>query len=486
MVHVTENSRIPAALARLIQRLDGQHSATAPMRPEFNDPDGENWIRQRAGRSDLRNDMIGAIALWLGSVLSMTLFRTAAFYPEPAPLPLSLLLLAAATLPLAFRRRWPIPVAMVVAAAFILVGTYRVPEVLVVNIALFVAVYTVGSWENNRSWAALSRLVVIAAMLVWLLIALFIAATDIKDDQANIAAGAIMSPFVAYMLIQILTNLLYFGGAYFFGDHAFEAARERARAEVRTTELTEQRAITAQQAITLERLRIARELHDAVAHHVSVMGVQASAARTVLDSDPEAARSALTVVETGARTAIDELHSLLGTLREPHPEGSEDTVGSFGVRHIPDLIESARANDLSVIYAVVGDPRPLPPLTSLNLYRITQESLTNVRKHGGQHASVDVRLRYLPRAVELDIANTGDEASASAARTVRSRRRTRHSSGLGIVGMRERVDSDGGTLHAGLRERGGFLVRAHIPLQHVPHEQRDHPNIPHTTHKDPS
>src|SRR5699024_6628186 len=120
-----------------------------------------------------------------------------------------------------------------------------------------------------------------------------------------------LTPFAAYMLIQVLINVLYFAGAYWFGNHAWSAARQRAVTARRTCELEAERARTARQAVTIERLRIARELHDAVAHHVSLMGVQAAAARALLSVDSEQARRQIEALEESSRNAVAELYSLL-------------------------------------------------------------------------------------------------------------------------------------------------------------------------------
>src|SRR5690606_10694416 len=132
---------------------------------------------------------------------------------------------------------------------------------------------------------------------------------------------------------------------------------------------------------------------------------------------------------------------------------ADDAVGSLGLERLPALVDEARAAGLPTEFRVVGEERPVPPLVSLNLYRIAQEALTNTRKHAGPRARADVRLRYLPDGVEVEVADDGVGARA-----------TSSTGGMGLIGMRERVASDGGTLVAGPRTRGGFLVRAHVPL----------------------
>lgn len=183
------------------------------------------------------------------------------------------------------------------------------------------------------------------------------------------------------------------------------------------------------------------------------MGVQAGAARSTLDGDPAAAREALLHVEATARSAIDELHGILVTLRDAESSASDQTAGStVGIAALSSLVQASVDAGLPTDLEVVGEPRPLPPTLSLNLYRIAQEALTNARKHAGPEAVAEVRVRYLADAVELEVANTG---------TVRGRRAI---GGLGQLGMRERVATSGGSLEVGPRSRGGYLVRARLPV----------------------
>lgn len=427
------------------------------------DPDEPGWRRAPVGRDEVRNDAVVAGGLLVLALLSMVLQRIAGVYEEPAAGWVSLLCLAATMLPLALRRRLPSVVVAVVTVMFIVTVMLRVPETLVINIALFMALYSVGAWEPDRRRATWVRLTVVVVMLGWLLIQIFLTVTD-PESMPDFSRAGVLSPLIAFLLTQLLTNILYFAGAYWFGDHAWRSARERARTAYRGRLLQLERQVVERQAVALERLRMARELHDAVAHHVSMMGVQAAAARTLLGTDLDRAGQALARVEDSARQGIDELQGMLGMLRSSATDlpgerdalpSAQDGVGSLSVERIPELVERAAAAGLPTDYTVVGEPVPLPPLVSLNLYRIAQEALTNTRKHGGVRARADVRLRYLPGAVELEVADDGAGGRTTGL----------PSSGLGLVGMRERVAADGGTLEAGPRQRGGFLVRAHVPLR---------------------
>mgnify|MGYP001566938514 FL=1 len=396
-----------------------------------------------------RGDILLAAVMFVGAVLSAGLSSIAEMYgDEQAPLWTALVYAVFVTLPLAVRRRWPGWVAVVVVAAYFTAVTLRIPEIYVGNIAMFIAIYTVGAWLNNRRRAVVVRVGIIVSMLVWLVITMYRDAIR-EADKADVIAGA-MSPYVAFMLIQLLLNVLYFGGAYYFGERSWTAAAQLAVLEQRTAELEREREVTAAQAVALDRVRIARELHDVVAHHVSVMGVQAGAARLMLERDPAESARILTGIEGSARDAIHELRQLLETLRTPGGE-TTDAASTLALDDIADLVEASTEAGLPTEYAVIGDPVPVPSLVAVNLYRIAQESLTNARRHAGSGATADVRVRYDDDGVEVEIVNTG-----RAVAQVRP--------GLGQLGMRERAAASGGTLEVTARSVGGLRVRARVPL----------------------
>ena len=404
--------------------------------------------RPRPTPNELRADIWLAGGLLLGAILSAALGSVAGVYGEDSThLSWALLYTVALTAPLAVRRRFPEIAAVVVAVAFFVGVSLKVPELYVGNIALFIAMYTVGAWVDDRRRANLIRILIIVGMFGWLLITTFQSATAPTGE--GFSRVGVFSPFVAFMLIQFLVNAAFFGGAYYMGDRAYAAAIERTALQERTVELERERERTSAQAVALDRVRIARELHDVVAHHVSAMGVQAGAARAVLERDPEAARGALLGIESSARSALTELRQLLETLRTP--QGAEPSESTVSLAALPQLIEHARENGLPTSFTIVGEPVEVPALAQVNMYRIAQEALTNARRHGGPDAAADVRLRYDVADVELEVTNTG--RASSLARP-----------GLGIVGMRERAAASGGEIEIGPRGRGGFLVRARIPV----------------------
>jgi signal transduction histidine kinase len=206
-------------------------------------------------------------------------------------------------------------------------------------------------------------------------------------------------------------------------------------------------------AVGEERARIARELHDVVAHSVGAMVAQAQGARHVLDRDPDRTRDALETIEQTGRTALEEMRRSLGVLRRPDAEAP--LAPQPGMNGLGVLIAHARKSGLTVELVTEGEPAPLPAGAELSAYRIVQEALTNTLKHAGPvHARVAVR--YGVDEIELEIADDGAPGGASNGAP--------SAGGHGLVGMRERVALYGGDLHAGQRPEGGFVVRASLPL----------------------
>lgn len=385
--------------------------------------------------------------LLVAAILSTGLGQVAGVYGDDGPaLGWGVVYALGLTAPLALRRRHPEIVLVVIAIAFFVGVSFRIPEIYVGNIAVFIAMYTVGAWAEDRRRATTVRVLVIVGMFVWLIVTTFQSA--VGDAEDGLSRAGLFSPFAAFILMQFLVNAAFFGGAFLFGERAYAQRQARAALEERTADLERERELTAAQAVALDRVRIARELHDVVAHHVSAMGVQAGAARAVLERDSAAARSALGAIESSARDALDELRQLLETLRTPDADGPG--ASTLRLDALGDLVDHARENGLPTTLTVIGEPVEASELVQVNLYRIAQEALTNARRHGGPDAVADVRLRFGDEAIELEVANSG-------------RVTTRGRPGLGLVGMRERAVASGGTFEAGPRARGGFVVRARVP-----------------------
>jgi signal transduction histidine kinase len=351
----------------------------------------------------------------------------------------------AVTLPLGWRRSRPEVAAVLVAVFFIGAQVRGVQEQQLASGAVFVAIYTLGAWGRDRRRSRRLRLAIIAAMFGWLAIAWFLAHDEIMSGLPPGASGD-LSPLLASLLNALIVNLAFFGFAYALG----EAARRRWQLERRTEELRAAQAVAGERAVIGERVRIARELHDVVAHHVSVMGIQASACRRVMDKDPERARTALAAVEDSARTAVDELRRMLGALRDTGG-AADHPPAEAALDRVEELVVRAREAGLTATCNVYGDPVPLPGSVSQAAYRIVQEAVTNTLKHAGA-TTLDVRIRYLAAELEIDVADDGRGAGPAAG------------GGLGLIGMRERVAVHGGVLESGPRTGGGYRVRARLPI----------------------
>ena len=221
----------------------------------------------------------------------------------------------------------------------------------------------------------------------------------------------------------------------------------------RTARLQAGRDERARAAVADERARIARELHDVVAHSISVMTIQAGAARLLLEEDPARAEEPLLSIEDTGRETLAEMRRLLGVLRSDMTESALEPRPTL--EHVESLIEHVRDAGLPVELSVEGDRRPLAPGVDLAAYRIVQEALTNVRKHAGP-ARAWVAVRYGQDALDLEILNDGARGTNGGP-----------GSGHGIVGMRERVAVYGGELEAGPREEGGFRIHVRLPLERL-------------------
>jgi signal transduction histidine kinase len=265
--------------------------------------------------------------------------------------------------------------------------------------------------------------------------------------------------------IDLLNDPAPWGEAVFGGVVMFVAwyvgRRLRLRRQ-RADQLLREQAAEARRVVIEERARIARELHDVVAHRVSLMTVQAGAAKAVAAEDPESALKAMGAVEEAGRQALDELRHLLGILR---PETDHDGLGPQpGLADLPRLVEQTRAAGLDVSVATDGVVAELPARVDLFAYRIVQEALTNVLKHAGPGARTEVRLGTDRRGVVIEVLDDGRGATV----LPRPDLNDPGARGHGIVGMRERARLLGGTLDARPRPGGGFSVVAHLPTAGEP------------------
>ncbi|MFF1561379.1 sensor histidine kinase [Streptomyces sp. NPDC058279] len=251
-----------------------------------------------------------------------------------------------------------------------------------------------------------------------------------------------------------------FALAWVLGDSLRTRRAYYAQLVERNQRLEREREAQAKVAVAAERARIARELHDVVAHNVSVMVVQADGAAYVMDVAPEQAKEALQTISGTGRQALAEMRRLLGVLRTGEPQESEDYVPQPDVEQIEVLVEQVRTAGLDVDFAVEGAPRRLPSGVELTAYRIVQEALTNTRKHGGPEAKASVRLVYFDDGLGLLVEDDGRGAAHELYEDGGA-----DGAGHGLIGMRERIGMVGGTLEAGPRPGGGFRISALLPLK---------------------
>jgi signal transduction histidine kinase len=265
------------------------------------------------------------------------------------------------------------------------------------------------------------------------------------------------------VLDWLIVGAILFAGpallAWVLGDSMRYRRAYYASLEDRAARLERERDAQARIAAVAERARIARELHDVIAHNVSVMVVQADGASYALAGDPDRAREALGAISATGRQALAEMRRLLGVLRREEAGAGSERAPQPGIGELSALLDQARGAGLPVSFTVEGEPRPLPGGAALAAYRIVQESLTNTRKHAGPVASASVRLRYSPDALVLAISDNG---RGEAAATLPG------GTGHGLTGMRERVAMYGGSVTAGPRAAGGYEVVATLPLTPVP------------------
>jgi signal transduction histidine kinase len=329
------------------------------------------------------------------------------------------------TLSLAWRRRAPLLVLLLAYPALWLARTASLDAEIALSAAVMLATYSAGAHTRGRR-AALAAAAVIG--LVGLAVLR--------------ASGGVEEPS------DVVLPLALLGGPWLAGLAIRERRDREAMLEERTALLERERAEQARAAVAEERARIAREMHDIVAHAMSVIVVQARGARRSLARDPDATRAALDAIVSTSGDALAEMRDMLGALRddEQPPLAPQPTLAA-----LDGLIGQLRDAGLHVEVDVVGSPTPLPPGLDRAAFRILQESLTNVLRHGsGTGAKVSVI--YLPDRLELTVCDSGASMAAAVAE------------GRGIAGMRERAVSLGGTLDAGPDADGGFAVRARLPL----------------------
>jgi signal transduction histidine kinase len=358
-------------------------------------------------------DLLLALALAVPSVVQAVVWPVAA-------MPVSILIALCSTLPIAWRRSHP------VAATLIGTAVWLIPTdgyIVTGYIAAFILYYSLAAHVEDRE-----PVVAVTAFGV----GISLAGSWINDEVAGEYFGAVSAVLLPAVVGRVVRH----------------QRAQTAHLRELTAELERERERTAELAVAEERARIARELHDVVAHALSVIAIQSDGAEAALDAEPERVRRPLRVIRRSAEEALGEMRRLLGVLRDQDGEGLEPQPG---LAQLPGLVERARAAGMPVTLHVEGQPRHVPAGLDLSAFRIVQEALTNVHKHA-HGAPATVRVVWERRELSLQVRDAGaGEARANG-------------NGHGLVGMRERVRLLGGELHAGRLPGGGFEVTAVLPL----------------------
>ncbi len=431
---------------------------------DFFDVD-DPWQRPAPPAGAMRKDAVIAGGFFVFVVVGLELTRSMGVLEGlDVPVWQQYAAVLAGTVPLAWRRRFPISVMVLLLGHMFVAGVWVVSVMVQfpMQILYFFSLCSAVAWARDRQALSLAVLGLLTLMFGW--IAWDFAFGNALDaalrDVGEGARPGLIGPVTAVVLYSFVINIVYFGGALLWGRAQWRGARHLATIQEQAVTIHRQARHLRDQAVVDERLRIARELHDVVAHHVSVMGIQAAGARRVFGRDPAAAAEALTHVEASSRAAVGEMRALLGTLRESGAEtGEQHRAPEPGLADIVTLAEAAHAPGLTVTFDLVetspGGSAAVPPPLGLSCYRIVQESLANVRRHStAAHAHVAVRVEPGDAGyVEVEVVDDGRPVGATTG------------TGLGMLGIRERVASHGGSVEAGPRLLGGYRVRVRFPLQ---------------------
>jgi len=400
-------------------------------------------VRRHPTATDAGVAVLLAAAAMVSASTTFELVRQDPTIDTPAK-PALVVMLLAVTLPLALRRLYPISVAAGVFAAFIIGRIVLSPplelfpawESYVTVWALWLALYTAVAHRAEGRRAELAIVGISAVLLAEIVREIFGGA----PPGLPLTLGFTLVYNVLALLLPVVLG------------SAVRSSRVRQGALVaQAAELQREREENARRAVLEERVRIARELHDVVAHHVSVMGIQAGGARRVVRTRPDKAEEVMSSIESSSREAVLELHRLLGFLRradqrevlEPQPH----------LLQLPELIAQAQRGGLDVQLKVEGEPRPLSGTLEVSAYRVVQEALTNALKHSGG-STATVRVDYRPDVLDIEVRDDGSGALESSSKV----------GGHGLIGMRERVGLHGGHLRVGVAVQGGFVVHATFPL----------------------
>jgi signal transduction histidine kinase len=397
------------------------------------------WLKEHPGPADvIFAGMVFAVTLtiWIGAIHDLSPAELKKFHPITT---LGVVLLILQIAPLLWKRRAPLAAMLVISAATVVfyAGNFLPVTGAVPN--LIITYSAAAHLERRQSFRALG-----IVYLTLILVVAFNAKYQRWSPADLISEGVLMAT------------------AWILGDNLRTRRAYTASVEERAARLEQEQLDSASRAVNEERARIARELHDVVAHSVSVMVVQAGAARRVMGRDPDRAADALSSIESSGRQALDELRRLLAMLRH-YGDERPALAPQPTIEDLETLIAQIEEAGLPVTLIVEGQPRHLPSGVDLSVFRIVQEALTNTLKHAGP-ARATVRVRYEPDHLLLTITDDG----RGLAEQLRSDNGERVSRGHGLVGMRERVALFDGDLRAGPKPGGGYEVTARLSLTPCP------------------
>jgi signal transduction histidine kinase len=392
-------------------------------------------LRRLRGRPFLLDKLL-ATALSVVSILSLWVTTSYIEVDFREPDALGVLLSLASALPIAWRRRYPMTVVILTGIPTVLLSGLNYAQ-SVSGVGLLIAVYTVAAYTRRTH-----SLIGLLAAIVFLVLAV-----NIDDFPTTV--------------LDLTASVAIIFGAWAFGRSIGIRRAYTAELEERAARLERAREADVRAVVAEERNRIARELHDVVGHHVSVMTVQAAAAQRTFDRDPRRARESMAAIETTGREALAEMRRIVGVLRTAD-QADHDLAPLPGVGEIDRLVEQVREAGLDVAVNIDGTPAPLPPGIDVTVYRIVQEALTNTIKHAGP-TRAEVVLRYRPKDLYVRVSDDGHGLASALAKPAGAN--GSRPTGHGLLGMRERVTLYGGRLYTGPRSGGGYEVVAHIPLE---------------------
>lgn len=412
---------------------------------------GDPW-RRPLPASWWRRDIAIAVAFVLVGALGLELERSlGSLTSVTAPVVVQHVPLFLAGLVIVWRRRFPIATVVVITVLWIATGVLLPPlsTSIVIQFLYLAVFYAAVAWGAPRGRTIAVVGLCVAALMVWLTVDLIHRTTEAEPSPGPLPYSAALVGYI------YLINAIYFGGAILGGALDWRNARQRAALSEQAGLIEQQAAQLRDRSVVDERVRIARELHDVVAHHVALMGVQAAAARRVLTVDPPAAAGALETVESSARSAVTEMRSLVGTLRGTD---EQSRTPAPTLSDVSALVAQFDTLGLGTTYVLVDDDglgERVPAAAGFGVYRVVQEALSNVRAHSSATAaSVTVRVVRAGEGayVEAEVLDAGASLPGTTG------------TGLGLQGIRERVAALGGGAEIGPRATGGFRVRARIPF----------------------